>query len=161
MKIRQFEGTDLLATAAVHRAAFARQQMSYEWVECNAKSYPKSQLFVAESEAKDIVGYIHWCQKSGFRQEVILELEQLAVHPSCQGEGVGTRLIKESLPKVQAQLKTRNARIKHIMVTTRADNYAQKLYKKTLLAEVEMTICNLYSADEVFMISRNIKIENH
>ena len=46
--------------------------------------------------------------------------------------------------------------VKHIVVATQADNYAQKLYRKTLSAEVDATISNLYSADEVFMISRNI-----
>lgn len=162
MIIRQFEKEDLLATSKVHKAAFIRQKMSYEWIECNSNAFPKSQIFIAENESKEIVGYIHWCQKSGFRPEVILELEQLAVHPAHQGKGIGTKLIKDSLPYVQEQLKTRNAAIKHIVVTTRADNYAQKLYKKTLNAEVEATIIDLYSADEVLMISRNIKIwHNH
>jgi hypothetical protein len=46
--------------------------------------------------------------------------------------------------------------IKHFMVTTRADNYAQKLYQKTLGAQVESTITDLYSADEVLMLARNV-----
>ncbi len=36
------------------------------------------------------------------------------------------------------------------------DNYAQQIYQKLLGAEVEMTIKSLYSADEVFMIARNV-----
>jgi len=158
MIIRPFKSYDLNETSEVHKAAFIRQKMSYEWIECNSKVYPKSLIFVAENEDNEIVGYIHWCQKSGFRPEVVLELEQLAVHPAYQGKGIGTKLIKESLPQIQKHLRTRNAVIKHVVVTTRADNFAQELYKKTLNAEVEATISNLYSADEVFMISRNIKI---
>ena len=158
MNIRPFEINDLAATSEVHKAAFIRQKMSYEWIECSFKAYPKSQIFVAQNEKREIVGYIHWCQKGGFRSEVVLELEQLAVHPSHQGKGIGTKLIKDSLPQVQKQLKSRNAVIKHVLVTTRSDNDAQKLYKKTLNAAVEATISNLYSADEVFMISRNISI---
>ncbi len=158
MNIRLINKEDIAATAEVHKAAFTRQTMSYEWIECNSKGYPKSQIFVAENGDKKIVGYIHWCQKSGFRPEVILELEQLAVHPEHQGKGIGTKLIKESLPQVQRQLKRREAEIRHVVVTTRADNYAQELYKKALQAEVEAIISNLYSADEVFMIARNVKI---
>ena len=158
MNIRPFEKEDLVETSAVHKAAFTRQKMSYEWIKCNANAFPKSLLFVAENKDQEIVGYIHWCQKSGFRREVVLELEQLAVHPNCQGKGVGTQLVKESLPQVQARLRTRNAKIKHVVVTTRADNFSRKLYEKTLKAKVEATISNLYSADEVFMVSRNIKI---
>lgn len=86
MDIRLFNDRDLISTSEVHKAAFIRQKMSYEWIECNAKAYPKSHIFVAENENKEIVGYIHWCQKSGFRSEVVLEFEQLAVHPSHQGK---------------------------------------------------------------------------
>lgn len=42
------------------------------------------------------------------------------------------------------------------MVNTRADNFAQTLNKKTLGAEVEVTIPDLYSADEVIMIARYV-----
>ena len=157
MKIRPFQKKDLEKTAAVHKAAFIRQQMSKEWIESNSNAYPRVQYFVADDKIDEIVGYIHWNQKSGFRPEVVLELEQLAVHPDHQGKGIGTKLILESLPLVKKQLATRGATIKHVFVTTRADNYAQKLYKKTLGAEVETTITNLYSADEVFMISRDLK----
>ena len=75
-----------------------------------------------------------------------------------QGKGIGTKLIKDSLPQVQKQLKSRNALIKLVVVTIRSDNYAQKLYKRALGAVVKATISNLYSADEVFMISRSLKI---
>ncbi len=156
--IRVLDEGDLDATAAVHQASFVRQQCSKEWLHCNFNAFPRSQLFVAENVKNEITGYILWCQKAGFRSEVVLELEQLAVHPAHQGQGIGTRLILESLPLVQRQLQSRGATVKHIMVTTRADNAAQRLYRKTLNAEVEATVCNLYSADEVVMISRNIAL---
>jgi ribosomal protein S18 acetylase RimI-like enzyme len=158
MKIRALKNEDIEKTAAVHKAAFVRQNKSQEWILSNSKAFPRIQYFVAENDNKEIVGYIQWIQKSGFRPEVVLELEQLAVLPSFQGKGVGTKLILNSIPLVNSQLATRNAQIKHVVVTTRADNFAQKLYKKTLNAEVEATINNLYSTDEVFLISRNIKI---
>ncbi|MCP3926582.1 MAG: GNAT family N-acetyltransferase [Desulfobacterales bacterium] len=157
MKIRSLKVEDIEQTAEVHKAAFIRQGQSLEWIECNNKAFPRVQYFVAEDN-NEIIGYIHWNQKSGFRPEVVLELEQLAVHPKKHGNGVATRLINESLPMVAAQLDKRGAKIKHILVTTRADNYAQELYRKTLGAEIETTISDLFSADEVFMIVRNIKL---
>lgn len=132
MKIRPLQYRDIEMTAKVHEAAFVRQVMSREGIESNAKAFPRTQYFVAENEESEIAGYIHWSQKSGFRPEVVLELEQLAVLPEHQGKGIGTRLITESLPQVNSQLKIRNAKLKHIIVTTRSDNHAQILYKKTL-----------------------------
>ena len=155
MNVRQMTIQDIHPVAEVHKAAFVRQTMSRDWIQCNFNAYPRMQLFVAEEEGV-IAGYIHWTQRSGFRPTVVLELEQLAVHPDFQGQGIGRQLITESLPLVRAQLTQRGATLKHIIVTTRADNYAQKLYQKTLGVETEATISDLYSADEVFMIRRNI-----
>ncbi len=90
------------------------------------------------------------------RPEAVLELEQIAVLPERHGQGIGEKLIQESLPYVRAQLAKQDSRLKHIVVTTRAENHAQELYKSTLGAEVEAIISNLYSADEVFMVARNV-----
>ncbi|MEO0869912.1 MAG: GNAT family N-acetyltransferase [Cyanobacteria bacterium J06642_11] len=146
---------DIDTVAHIHRAAFVRQQLSREWIETNFRAFPRMQYFVAEEE-ETLCGFIHWTQKSGFRPEVVLELEQIAVHPDFQRQGIGQRLIEGSLPLVRRQLSERGARLKHVIVTTRADNHAQKLYRKTLGVETETTITNLYSADEVVMIRRNI-----
>ena len=155
MLVRRMRIEDLQAVAVAHHAAFVRQLDSEEWVACNFAAYPRIQIFVIQ-DGTQILGFIQWTQKSGFRKEVVLELEQLAVLPEVQGGGLGTRLIQESLPMVKAQLAERGASLKHIVVTTRADNAAQRLYRKALGAEVEAEISNLYSADEVFMVARKV-----
>jgi ribosomal protein S18 acetylase RimI-like enzyme len=155
MNVRPMTVHDIDPVAEVHKAAFIRQTMSQEWIRCNFSAYPRMMLFVAE-EGGVIAGYIHWTQKSGFRTAVVLELEQLAVHPDFRRRGIGELMITESLPLVRIRLADRGATLKHIIVTTRADNFAQKLYKKALNVETEATIADLYSADEVFMIRRNI-----
>ena len=114
-------------------------------------------VLVVEDDRK-IAGFIEWMQKSGWRQEAVLELEQLAVDPRHQGRGLGRLLIERSLPLVANQLAQRGAKIKHVMVTTRADNFARRLYSSTLNARVEATLENLYSADEVIMIARDPSI---
>lgn len=45
------------------------------------KAYPRFLSFVAEIN-NQIVGYIVWAQKSGFRAEAVLELEQRQYHLS-------------------------------------------------------------------------------
>lgn len=146
---------DLNETSIVHKTAFTRQRLSLEWLECNLNAFPRFLSFVAEIEGS-IVGYITWSQKSGFRPEAILELEQIAVLPRYHNQGIGKKLIENSLPLVRKQLNQQSSKLKHIIVTTRADNHAQKLYKNTLGAEVEAIISNLYSTDEVFMVARNV-----
>ena len=149
---------DIAEVASIHEIAFPRQQLSAEWISCNHSCYPRMQLYVARNAQKDLVGYIQWSQKSGFRKEVVLELEQMAVHPKYQRQGIGYQLITKSLPLVQSQLKSRKASIKHVIVTTRADNHAQRLYKKALNAKVEASIPSLYSGEEVVMVARNVRI---
>lgn len=136
---------DIAETSLVHKAVFSRQQLSSEWIRCNFDCYPRVQYYLAKNSSLEIVGYIQWTQKSGFRKGVVLELEQMAVIPKYQGQGIGCQLIYESLPLVQTQLDSRGASIKHVLVTTRSDNQAQRLYKKVLNAEVESVISNLYS----------------
>ena len=152
--VREMTEADIAAAAAIHQAVFNRQLDSAVWVTCNFKAYPRILYFVAELNGA-VVGFIEWIQKSGFRKEVVLELEQLAVRHDSQGQGVGTALIQESLGQVALMLKRRGACIKNIVVTTRTDNHAQRLYRKALGAAPEAVIKNLYSADEVIMVARN------
>jgi len=152
--VRTLTESDLSDVAEVHARAFPRQGHSRSWIESNARGYPRMRYFVATKDNR-ICGYILWAEKSGFRDEVVLELEQIGVLPSHQGRGIGKALILNSLPEVANQLSERGARLKAVVVTTRADNSAQGLYRKTLGAQVEAVIPNLYSADEVIMIARN------
>ena len=153
--VRKMEESDISSVAEIHHHAFKRQQDSELWITCNFQAYPRMQYYVADHSSSPI-GYIVWTQRSGFRPEVVLELEQIAVLKEYHGKGIGTQLITESLQFVRKQLSKRNATIKHIIVNTRADNMSQKLYRKTLGAKIEYTIKDLYSHDEVFMIARNI-----
>ena len=156
--IRDMNAEDVLRVSQVHAEAFPRQTLSDQWITCNFNAFPRIRFFIAEID-KEIMGYIQWTEKSGFRQEVVLELEQIGVLPSYQSQGIGTALISQSLPLLQNELGKRQASIKHIMVSTRADNNAQKLYSKTLNALPEVIISNLFSADEVLMISRNFSFD--
>lgn len=157
MIIRSMRNEDISNVAKVHGEAFPRQLLSEKWIACNFNAYPRTKYFVAEDKEK-IVGFVQWIEKSGFRKEVVLELEQIAVLSSKQKQGVGSSLITQSLKMIKDELNQREASIKHILVTTRTDNEAQKLYKNVLKAEPVVVIPNLFSADEVLLVARHPQI---
>ena len=157
MEIRKIKAEDLEYASKIHQQAFSRQRLSLEWLTCNFNAFPRFMMYVAVLDG-EVVGFIIWAQKSGFRPESIMDLEQIGVLPKMQGKGIGGKLIKESLKLVCKQLAEQDSILKHVTVSTRADNQAKRLYEKELGAKVEATISNLYSADEVFMIARNVKI---
>jgi len=154
MKIRRMMEQDLLNVAKIHKETFPRHLLSEEWIACNFRAYPRIKYFVAESEG-DLLGYIQWIEKGGFRKAVVLELEHIGVLPSKQNAGIGSLLICETLSMIKEELRQRDAHIKLVLVSTRTDNNAQHLYKKILKAQPEVIIHDLYSADEVLMIARN------
>lgn len=114
----------------------------------------KMEYWVAEDQGQ-IIGYISWYLKGGFDSGVC-ELEQVGVHYSQQGQGVGTQLIKESFKAFKELVKSESGvEIRVVEVTTSTENKAQKLYQKALGAEVEATVKNLFHGnDEVIMVAR-------
>lgn len=156
ISVTEMQQADLEAAAEIHGLAFTRQQHSLAWLESNLNARPKTFCYVASTQVL-CIGYIIWSQKAGFRADSVIELEQIAVAPDFQGRGVGSRLITETLPDVGFKLNEQGSDLKHILVTTRADNHAQNLYKNVLGAKVEATISGLYSADEVIMVARDVK----
>ena len=155
MNVRIMEENDLDVLAPLHAKAFPRQRDSRKWLSCAIRAFPRKLCYVVEHDNR-IHGYIIWAQKSGFRPEAVVELEQIAVHPNRQNRGIGQHLIKQSLEQVKDRLLLDGSSVKHVLVSTKADNHAQKIYRKVLGAEVEATISNLFSADEVYMIARNV-----
>ncbi|WP_239644304.1 GNAT family N-acetyltransferase [Nitrincola lacisaponensis] len=155
VSVKEMQPEDLETAAEVHRLAFTRQQHSLEWLRSHLQAFPKIFCYVAYAE-ESCVGYIIWSQKAGFRSNAIIELEQVAVSPGFQGKGIGRALISRTLPDVTIKLQKQGSVLQHILVTTRADNHAQRLYKEVLGAEVEATLTNLYSADEVIMVARDV-----
>ena len=155
MNVRPMSEEDLGKVAVVHTNSFPRQRHSKAWLSCTFKAAPRTLCFVIEQDDQ-IQGYIIWAQKSGFRPEAVIELEQIAIAPSQQNKGLGQSLIEQSLLQVKDQLSSFGSNVKHVLVSTRADNHAQSIYRKVLGAEVEATINNLFSADEVYMVARNV-----
>jgi ribosomal protein S18 acetylase RimI-like enzyme len=155
--IRRAAAKDIEDAAKVDELAFPRQTFSKDWLDCVFKSFPKSQLFVAE-RAGEIIGLVFWTEKIGFRKEAVVELEQIAVHPDYQGRGIGIYLIIRSVILVAEKIAERGAKLCHILGNTRVNNNALKLYK-TLGAQPIGKISGLFSADEVFLSINNVDID--
>ena len=113
-------------------------------------------MFVARDEKDKIIGYIQWIQKSGFRSEAVVELEQIAVLKIQQTKGTGTLLIKKSLEFIKNYLADINSKLKAVIVTTRTDNLARSLYEKALKAKDVAVIKDLYSHDEIIMMATEV-----
>jgi ribosomal protein S18 acetylase RimI-like enzyme len=145
---------DIDAVAKIHAQEFPRQHNSRGWTSCNFAAFPRIMLFVARDEKDNVVGYIQWIQKSGFRKESVMELEQIAVLKNHRGKGIGSKLIKESLNHIKTYLADGQANLKAVLISTRTDNDAKALYKKALGAEEIAVVEDLYSADEVIMLAR-------
>lgn len=105
----------------------------------------------------EIAGFAFWAQKSGIRSAAVLELDQIAVQPAYRGQGIGEKIIRDSLALIKTELAANAQSIKSILVSTRADNAAQRLYARVLGARVVAEVDDLYSATEVLMVT---KIEN-
>ncbi len=153
VRAASFEDVD--AIASIHKEAFVRQTSSEAWVKATIAATPRFLVYVLENDS-EIVGFIFWAQKSGIRPSAVVELDQLAIRSSCQGRGFGERLIRQSLSNVQEQLTQNGQLLKSVLISTRADNEAQKLYAKVLGARVVAKVEGLYSGTEVFMLADHV-----
>lgn len=147
---------DIKAVSKIHAQQFPRQKDSVRWISCNFAAFPRILMFVARDEKDKVVGYIQWIQKSGFRQQSVFELEQIAVLKNYQHKGIGTLLIEKSLEYIKEYLADTNSNLKAILVSTRTDNLAKSLYEKVLKAKEIAVIKDLYSHDEVIMLAKDV-----
>ena len=156
MKISKLTKKDIKGVISVASESFSglkEKARAKKWIEGNFKCYPRMQYFTAKENGK-VLGYILWLEKGGFRREAVWELEQIALTDKMRGRGIGTELILKTLPEIKKYLKKRGSVLKAIEVTTGTENKAQKLYNKTLKAEVECVVHDLFRGDEVIMIAR-------
>lgn len=155
--VRLANSDDVAAIAAIHRQAFTRQSDSEVWVRATMAAWPRMLVYVL-LHSDEVAGYIFWAQKSGIRPSAVVELDQIAVTSQLRGRGLGELLIRESLAQVRKVLERNGQSLKSILVSTRADNEAQRLYEKSLDARVVAEIDDMYSSTEVLMLAEAVDV---
>ena len=103
MEIILLSKENLHKVAEIAKESFSglkEQEHAKTWIECNFNAYPRTQYFIAK-ENNEVMGYILWIEKGGFRKESVWELEQIAVKEIHRGRGIASKLIKESLQHIQ------------------------------------------------------------
>ncbi|MDD5182083.1 MAG: GNAT family N-acetyltransferase [Candidatus Nanoarchaeia archaeon] len=160
--IEEMKREDMLRVAKLNKECFPTDNKdihyALRWVDSCFSGKGRAQYSVAK-EWDSIVGYVLFKENGGFREDAVLELEQIGVTESYRGLGVGTKLIQDALKSYVHNLKADNRKLKCVMVTTGTSNEAQKLYKKAMGAEPACTIPELYEGDELVMIARKEGLE--
>lgn len=156
VQVRRMRQADITTVAELHALVFPRQTFSQEWIECTFRSFPMSQMFVAERDGK-ILGFLIWTEKSGFRKDAYVELVQGGTDPTYQGKGICTSLVESSMRMVADKIAERGAVLKTIIVNTRADNhFALNIAKNVLKAEPVAVVPGVFTADEVYLVAHNV-----
>ena len=154
--IREASESDLRGIARVGEAAFSGMRPSGKaalWVRTCWRASPRMRYWVALLGRK-VVGYILWMEKGGFRKDVVLELEQIAVERSRRGRGIGELLIRTSLEGEQSRIERRGSRLKLVEVTTGSEQGALGFYRRSIGAKPVAKIPDLFRGDEYVLIAR-------
>ena len=152
-KLSKIEIGKIVQIASENFSAMKEVNRAKKWITGNFKNYPRMQYYVAKIKG-NILGYILWVEKGGFREKSVWELEQVTVKEEFGRQGIGSQLILKSLEQIKNYLKKRGSSLKIIEVKTRKDNTAQDFYRKILGAKVECLLKDFYRGDEIVMIAR-------
>lgn len=155
-RIRAARPEDLEAIAEIGSEAFSGLRplaQARSWVTACWNAAPRMRYWVAESEGQ-VVGYILWIEKGGFRAQAVLELEQIAVRASTRRSGIGATLIRTSLEGMREALRQRGSRLKLVEITTGSEQGALAFYDRVLGAKVVGKIPDFFRGDEYLLITR-------
>ena len=143
---------DIKDIATVHEKVFIRQQSSLLYIKCVLSAYPLFRMFVFDDTR--IKGYAIWAEKSGFREQTVIELVQVGIIPECQNKGIGSQLLLTSLELTKQQIHKRGGTIGSIIITTSDDNPAITLYKRLFDVELCGAIPNIFKHPELILVAK-------
>lgn len=135
--VRRAEEKDLRFVALLNGRAFAGNRAmaraATQWVHCWWAAFPMYQYFIAEYNGEP-VGYIGWQVHGGFlREQMVLELEQIATVPEYQNRGIASQLCEKTIPFIVEWAKAMNPQAKKVVLTVWAytlNGAALRTYEK-------------------------------
>jgi GNAT superfamily N-acetyltransferase len=106
----------LMQLAGINIATFRGndEQLSAAWAQIESLriARPTHQYFVAVDEEGCVVGYAGWLSEGGFRRAIpVFQLEQVAVAPEFEGQGLALWLANESCERIARPEGEQNAGI--------------------------------------------------
>lgn len=156
LEVRPAGEQDLAGIAAVGAESFSGLRplaAAERWVRTCWAARPRMRYWVATHE-QELLAYILWLEKGGFRAEAVVELEQIAVRGAQRGRGVGGELIRRSLADLERAIEAEGRRVKVVEVTTGSEQGAVEFYRRVLGAEVVAKVPGLFRGDEYILIAR-------
>lgn len=155
MNIRQAKDTDIEEITKIYATCFPKERNHKLWIEASFNSYPRGVYYVIEND--DVIsGYILWCVKNGFRNNTIVELEQIGVHPDHARRGLGRNLIETSITEFKKHVNKIGHSVEAIFVTTSEGHFAEKLYKSTLGVSRSAVISGYANGNEVILYNNRL-----
>ncbi len=154
--VRPAREADLPGIATIGSESFSGLRplaSATRWVRACWLAQPRMRYWVAE-QAGDVVAYVLWMEKGGFRKDAVVELEQVAVRASLRNHGVGGELVRRSLDDLSQSIQSEGRRIKVVEVTTGSEQGAVEFYRRTLGAEVVAKVPGLFRGDEFILVAR-------
>ncbi len=120
--VRRAEFKDLPLIAGINASQFRGNRGDHitalKWVDCLFRAFPAYQYFVVIVDGM-VAGYIGWQIHGGFlRPEPVLELEQLSVGLEFENNGLGSKLIQESIIAMREWMEKSNPRIQEGILVT-------------------------------------------
>ncbi|MFT7559621.1 MAG: GNAT superfamily N-acetyltransferase [Flavobacteriales bacterium] len=155
MDIRRSQPCDINGITTVYELCFPNEESHGSWVEASMNSYPRGIYYVIESN-DDVVGYVLWCVKNGFRSSTIIELEQVAIAPDFHGKGYGRALIEKSFGLFKGHVLELGYKVGAVMVTTSEGNYAEDLYISALGVARSAVLQGYGSGNEIILYNNSI-----
>ncbi|MBU1036457.1 GNAT family N-acetyltransferase [Patescibacteria group bacterium] len=157
------ESKEIITLAQINQEAFHGNKTlasAQQWVKSLLSAYPVYHYFVIKVNG-EVAGYISWQFHGGFdREQLVVELEQLAVSKKFQGQGLASMLIKRSYGEMLNWIATANLTATKIVFTVwfYADNEnAKAVYQKFFTDGIQGQRIQ-YGKPEV-MMSLNVSIK--